>query len=295
MIYIDIIGFIKNFLVMFVELAALFLVISFLVSLLQQVVTEERIKSVLEKGNKATGYLSGTFLGALTPFCSCSTVPILAGLLSSGAPFGPSISFLIASPLLNPIIVVLLWKLLGLKLTVFYVVSMFIFAVLAGVLFNALGLEKHLKNVQIRRKQNENGEPESKWILALKDAWNFFYPVLPYLLIGVLIGAVIHDFIPAEFITAIAGNDNPFAIPVAAVIGIPMYIRVETMIPISEALVAKGMSMGAVIALIIGGAGASLPEVLLLNKLFKPRLLAAFIIAIFIGAVTTGYILYFIF
>nr|WP_318618345.1 permease [Sporosarcina sp. YIM B06819] len=293
--YMDIMGFIKNFLILFVELAALFLVISFLVSLLQQVVTEERVKSVLEKGNKATGYLSGTFLGALTPFCSCSTVPILAGLLSSGAPFGPSISFLIASPLLNPIIVILLWKLLGLKLTVFYVVSMFIFAVLAGVLFNALGLEKHLKNVRIRRKQNENGESESKWVLALKDAWNFFYPVLPYLLIGVLIGAVIHDFIPAEFITAIAGNDNPFAIPIAAVIGIPMYIRVETMIPISEALVAKGMSMGAVVALIIGGAGASLPEILLLNKLFKPRLLAAFIIAIFIGAVTTGYILYFTF
>src|SRR5699024_8154391 len=98
-----------------------------------------------------------------------------------------------------------------------------------------------------------------------------------------------------EFITAIAGNDNPFAIPVAAVIGIPMYIRVETMIPISEALVAKGMSMGAVIALIIGGAGASLPEVLLLNKLFKPRLLAAFIVAVFTGAVTTGQHLYFIF
>lgn len=115
------------------------------------------------------------------------------------------------------------------------------------------------------------------------------------MLIGVLIGAVIHDFIPAEFITTVAGNDNPFAIPIAAIIGIPMYIRVETMIPISEALVAKGMSMGAVVALIIGGAGASLPEVLLLNKLFKPRLLAAFIIAIFIGAVTTGYILYFIF
>lgn len=291
----DIMGFIKNFLILFVELAALFLLISFLVSLLQQVVTEEKIKSILEKGNKATGYVSGTFLGALTPFCSCSTIPILAGLLSSGAPFGPSISFLIASPLLNPIIVILLWKLLGLKLTVFYVVSMFIFAVLAGVLFNALGLEKHLKNVRIRRTKNENGEPESKWVLALKDAWNFFYPVLPYLLIGVLIGAVIHDFIPAEFITAIAGNDNPFAIPIAAVIGIPMYIRVETMIPISEALVAKGMSMGAVVALIIGGAGASLPEILLLNKLFKPRLVAAFIITVFIGAVTTGYILYFTF
>src|SRR5699024_9632957 len=129
----------------------------------------------------------------------------------------------------------------------------------------------------------------------LKDAWNFFYPVLPYLVIGVLIGAIIHDFIPAEFITSIAGDEHPFAIPIAAIVGIPMYIRVETMIPISEALVSKGMSMGAVIALIIGGAGASLPEVLLLNKLFKPRLLMAFIIVILLGATVTGYILYFIF
>lgn len=281
--------------ILFLELTALFIGISFLVSLLQQVVTEEKIKSILQKGNKATGYISGTFLGALTPFCSCSTIPILAGLLSSGAPFGPSISFLISSPLLNPVIVILLWKLLGFKLTAFYVIAMFIFAILAGIIFNTLNLEKHLRNVRIRRSQNEEGQKESKWIVALKDAWNFFYPILPYLLIGVLIGAVIHDFIPAQFITSVAGDNHPFAIPVAAVIGIPMYIRVETMIPISEALVSKGMSMGAVIALIIGGAGASLPEVLLLNKLFKPRLLTAFIIAILIGAMVTGYILYFIF
>lgn len=291
----DWMGFLKNLFVLFFELTALFIVISFLVSLLQQVVTEEKIKSILQKGNKATGYISGTLLGALTPFCSCSTIPILAGLLSSGAPFGPSISFLISSPLLNPVIVILLWKLLGFKLTAFYVIAMFIFAILAGLIFNTLGLEKHLRNVKIRRSQNGEGQKESKWIIALKDAWSFFYPVLPYLLVGVLIGAVIHDFIPAEFISSIAGNDHPFAIPVAAIIGIPMYIRVETMIPISEALVNKGMSMGAVIALIIGGAGASLPEVLLLNKLFKPRLLTAFIVSIFIGATVTGYILYFTF
>lgn len=291
----DWMGFLQNFLVLFLELTALFIVISFLVSLLQQVVTEEKIKSILQKGNKATGYISGTLLGALTPFCSCSTIPILAGLLSSGAPFGPSISFLISSPLLNPVIVILLWKLLGFKLTAFYVIAMFIFAILAGLIFNTLGLEKHLRNVKIRRSQNGEGQKESKWIIALKDAWSFFYPVLPYLLFGVLIGAVIHDFIPADFISSIAGKDHPFAIPVAAIIGIPMYIRVETMIPISEALVSKGMSMGAVIALIIGGAGASLPEVLLLNKLFKPRLLTAFIVSILIGATVTGYILYFTF
>ncbi|KNE19294.1 permease [Virgibacillus pantothenticus] len=291
----DWMGFLQNFLVLFLELTALFIVISFLVSLLQQVVTEEKIKSILQKGNKATGYISGTLLGALTPFCSCSTIPILAGLLSSGAPFGPSISFLISSPLLNPVIVILLWKLLGFKITAFYVISMFFFAVLAGLIFNTLGLEKHLRNVKIRRSQNGEGQKESKWIIALKDAWSFFYPVLPYLLVGVLIGAVIHDFIPADFISSIAGKDHPFAIPVAAIIGIPMYIRVETMIPISEALVSKGMSMGAVIALIIGGAGASLPEILLLNKLFKPRLLTAFIVSILIGATVTGYILYFTF
>lgn len=289
------IQFLQNFVTLFLELAALFVVISFLVSLLQQVVTEEKIKSVLQKGNKATGYLSGTFLGALTPFCSCSTIPILAGLLGSGAPFGPSISFLIASPLLNPVVVILLVKILGIKITAFYAISMFIFAVLAGVIFNTLGLEKQLRNVRIRAAQSKTGNKESKWILALKDAWNFFFPVLPYLLIGVLIGAVIHDFIPATFITSMAGNDNPFAIPIAAIVGIPMYIRVETMIPISEALISKGMSIGAVIALIIGGAGASLPEVLLLNKLFKPRLLIAFLIAILVGATATGFFLYFIF
>lgn len=291
----DWLEFLQNFLVLFLELTALFIVISFLVSLLQQVVTEEKIKSILQKGNKATGYISGTLLGALTPFCSCSTIPILAGLLSSGAPFGPSISFLISSPLLNPVIVILLWKLLGFKITAFYVISIFIFAVLAGLIFNTLGLEKHLRNVNIRRSQTRNEQEESKWIIALKDAWNFFYPVLPYLLVGVLIGAVIHDFIPAEFISSVAGKDHPLAIPIAAIIGIPMYVRVETMIPISEALVSKGMSMGAVIALIIGGAGASLPEVLLLNKLFKPRLLTAFIVSIFISATVTGYILYFTF
>src|SRR5699024_12489643 len=122
------------------ELTLLSIVISFLVSLLQQIVTEEKIKSILQRGNKATSYISRTLLGALTPFCSCSTIPILAGLLGSGAPFGPSISFLIASPLLHPVIVILLWKLLGFKLTAFYVIAMFIFAVLAGVTFNALKL-----------------------------------------------------------------------------------------------------------------------------------------------------------
>src|SRR5699024_5716430 len=117
------IEFLKNFILLFLELTALFIVISFIVSLLLQVVIEKKIKGSLQEGNTATGYIARTLLGVLTSFCSCSTISILAGLLSSGAPFGPSISFLISSPLLNPVIVILLWKLLGFKLTAFYVIA----------------------------------------------------------------------------------------------------------------------------------------------------------------------------
>src|SRR5699024_11634416 len=138
-------------------------------------------------------------------------------------------------------------KLLGFKLTAFYVIAMFIFAVLAGVTFNGLKLEKHLRNVRIRSSQNGVGQKESKWIIALKEAWNFFYPVLPYLVIGVLIGAIIHDFITAEYITSIAGDEHPFAIPIAAIVGIPMYIRVKTMISITESLLSREVSMGFVL------------------------------------------------
>src|SRR5699024_269815 len=169
-----------TFFKLFLELTVLFIFISFLVSWLQQKVTEDRIKRVLDRPNKWSGYLYGTGLGALTPFCSCSTIPILAGLLSSKAPFGPSMSFL------NLVIVILLWTLLGWKLTLYYVVIVGIFAVLIGVVWKALGLEHSVKNVNVRKASSQDDNiKKSKWKLALEDAWGFFYPLLPYLLIGV--------------------------------------------------------------------------------------------------------------
>src|SRR5699024_1978418 len=163
--------------------------ISFLVSWLQQKVTEDRIKRVLDRPNKWSGYLYGTGLGALTPFCSCSTIPILAGLLSSKAPFGPSISFLIAFPLFNLVIVILLFTLIVWKLTLYYVVIVWIFAVLIGVVWKALGLEHSVKYVNVRKSSSQDDNiKKSNCKLALEDAWGFFYPLLPYLLIGVFIG-----------------------------------------------------------------------------------------------------------
>lgn len=288
----NVFGFLQTFFKLFVELTVLFIFISFLVSWLQQTVTEDRIRRVLDRPNKWSGYLYGTGLGALTPFCSCSTIPILAGLLSSKAPFGPSMSFLIASPLLNPLIVILLWTLLGWKLTLYYVVIVGIFAILIGVVWKALGLEHSVKNINVRKEGSSNAdEMIPKWKLAVKDAWGFFYPLLPYLLIGVFIGAFIYDFIPQEFIVKYAGGDKPWTIPIASVLGIPMYIRAEAILPIGDALVSKGMGIGTVIALLIGGAGASIPEVILLSKLFKKKLVISFVVSILIVAISTGFII----
>ena len=283
--------FLQTFFTLFIELTVLFIFISFLVSWLQQKVTEDRIKRVLDRPNKWSGYLYGTGLGALTPFCSCSTIPILAGLLSSKAPFGPSMSFLIASPLLNPVILILLWTLLGWKLTLIYAVVVGIFSIIIGVVWEALGLKHSVKNVTVRKGSSSNGQQNvSKWKLALQDAWSFFYPLLPYLAIGVFIGAFIYGFVPQDLIVKYAGGDNPWAIPIASIIGIPMYIRAEAILPIAGALVSKGMGLGTVIALLIGGAGASIPEVILLSKLFKRKLVVAFVISILVVAISTGLI-----
>ncbi|QGH35563.1 permease [Gracilibacillus salitolerans] len=286
------ISFIQQFLFLFLELTVLFIVISFMVSLIQQKVTEEQIKEILHRPNKWSGYLYGTGLGALTPFCSCSTIPILAGLLSSKAPFGPSMSFLVASPLLNPVIVILLWTFLGWEITVYYFVIVWIFAMVIGFVWEKFGFRTLVKDVRVRRKDSTKVESTvPKWKLALQDAWEFFIPVLPFLVLGVFIGAFIYNFVPESFIIQVAGSDKPWTIPIASIIGIPMYIRAEVMLPIGDALITKGMGIGAVIALLIGGAGASLPEVVLLSKLFKRKLVIAFVLSILFVAISTGFMI----
>ncbi|CAD2080000.1 hypothetical protein GCM10007358_15950 [Phocicoccus schoeneichii] len=287
--------FAKTFFILFFELLALFVVVSFIVSLIQQVISEEKIKKFLNRPNRAVNYILGTFFGAITPFCSCSTIPILAGLLNSKVPFGPAMSFLIASPLMNPVVVFMLWALLGWKITIVYVVVLSIFSILTGIVFSKLNLLESYKGVTVKGDGFFSNNQGSRIKRALNDAWAFLYPMLPYLFVGVFIGAFIYGFIPTEFITKYASGDGVFSVLIASVIGIPLYIRPETMLPIAEALVSKGMSMGTVIALVIGGAGASIPEVALLSKLFKKKFLFAFISAIIIVAVSTGLIVNLIF
>ena len=290
-----------TFLYLFGELFALFIAISFLVALLQIWVSKDRIKRLLTRPHKVENAILGALLGSVTPFCSCSTIPVLVGLFKSGAPFSGAISFLMTSPILNPAIIALLLVFFGPLPTVVYALITFVFAICVGLLLDKLGFSRCVKNVNVSGgcgceditwEKLEGTFWQKQWQAckyAVKDAIGLFKGVIGWLLLGAGIGAFIYGFVPTELLENFAGADNLWAIPLAAVIGIPMYIRVETMIPIAGILMDKGVSAGIVIALILGGAGASIPEVSLLNSIFKKQMVVTFVLCIFLVAVGTGF------
>lgn len=280
------------FVLILVELTVLFLGISTIVGLVLQYVSDETLRRWLSRRGLLGNFL-GAALGAVTPFCSCSTIPMTVGLLRAGVPFGATMSFVLASPLLNPIILTMFWVLLGWKACVVYGVVTFVAAMASGVLLQAMGLAKDVKTVRISGGAQERDVLPTfgrKLRRAFAGAWSDFGGVLVYLVIGVGIGAAIYGYLPGDFVVRVAGPDNPLAIPVAAIIGIPLYVRAETVIPIALALTQKGMSMGAVLALIIGGAGMSIPEMSMLAAIFKIRLVVAFVAVVGVTAILAGFI-----
>ncbi|HPU84761.1 MAG TPA: permease [Candidatus Latescibacteria bacterium] len=280
----------KFFVYIFAELTALFLGISTVVGLMLQYVSDEKLRTWLSRKG-LLGNLPGAGLGAITPFCSCSTIPMTVGLLRAGVPFGATMSFVLASPLLNPIILTMFLFLLGWKASVVYGVVTFVASMACGAALQGLGLASDVRNVRVSGVVHDQEKPETfhgKLREAFAGAWSDFRGVLVYLVIGVAIGAAIYGYLPGDFVVRIAGPQNPFAVPVAAIIGVPLYIRAETVIPIAVALTQKGMSLGAVIALIVGGAGMSIPEMSMLASIFKPRLVAAFVSVVFVTAVVAG-------
>jgi uncharacterized membrane protein YraQ (UPF0718 family) len=248
---------------------------------------------MFEKRSPVGAYVGGAVLGAITPFCTCSGLPVLAGLLRSGAPFGPTMTFLFASPLLDPVVLALLAFVIGLKGAALYAVVTFVSSVGMGVLLVRLGLESSVKEAAYRSK-GEDGccsvDLLPVWRRALSEAWGFFVPVLPYLLVGTAIGAAVYGFIPTEWVASVAGADQPLAIPMAAAFGVPIYVNAETFFPITSALLEKGMSLGAVVALVVTGMGVSLPEVSMLAGLFRVRLVAVLIVSVFVVAIGSGMI-----
>ncbi|ALR91543.1 permease [Vibrio sp. Vb2977] len=337
------------------ELIILFLAISYIVGVLQDFLTPEKIQSILSS-KKGKGYFIAALLGSITPFCSCSTIPFLKGLLRARAGFGPMMVFLFASPLLNPVIIGLFVVTFGWKVAVFYFAIAMSVSVVAGYVLEKLGFERYVKPEAYQAvgssscgtscgdssKKKEEARPASicgtsacneptpvaaktsccgdapkpepkvevsccssdgsatatvveekepsRWVRIWQSTWKDFKQVFPYLMMGIAIGSFIYGFIPTEFIAEFAGEAKWYAIPVAAIIGIPLYIRAEAVIPLSAALVQKGMALGSVMALIIGSAGASLTEVILLKSIFKNQMIAAFLIVILTMAMGAGYL-----
>lgn len=285
-----------------VELTVLFLLISYIVGVLQEYIPPSKIQSILSSKN-GKGYIVAGFLGAITPFCSCSTIPFLKGLLRAKAGFGTMMVFLFASPLLNPIIIGLFAVTFGLKVTAFYFTIAMGISIAAGYLLEKFGFERYIKPEAYITPENKgcstscgnNTKTVSKWTKIWHSTLSDFKKVLPYLIGGIALGSMIYGFMPTEFVASVASESNPFAVPIAAVIGIPLYIRAEAVIPLSAALAAKGMGLGAVMALIIGSAGASLTEVVLLKSLFKNPMIIAFLTVILSMAVGAGYLYSFLF
>ncbi|PSW31582.1 hypothetical protein C9J21_15885 [Photobacterium phosphoreum] len=285
-----------------IELTVLFIAISYLVGVLQLYIPPAKIQTILS-GKNGKGYFIAGLLGAITPFCSCSTIPFLKGLLRAKAGFGTMMVFLFASPLLNPIIIGLFAVTFGIKVTVFYFVIAMGVSIIAGDLLEKLGFEKYIKAEAYSEPKpsccgsscNSSPKPTNKWLQIWQTTWTDFKKVLPYLIGGIALGSMIYGFMPTEFVAKVASENNPFAIPIAAIIGIPLYIRAEAVIPLSAALAAKGMGLGAVMALIIGSAGASLTEVILLKSIFKNQMIIAFLVVIVGMAISAGFLYQFIF
>lgn len=295
----------RTFAHLMAELVALFVGISFVVSLLQVYVSRARIQRVLTTPRKWLNAVLGAALGAVTPFCSCSTIPVLVGLFKSGAPFSGAVSFLLTSPILNPAILALLVAFFGVRIAAVYAVLTFAFAVAMGLLLDRAGFSSAVKNVSVQGGRNDGLTWEklegSFWQkqgqairIALRDSLALFRTVLPFLLLGAAVGAFIHDFIPESLFSRFAGASSAWAVPLASVVGIPMYIRTETMIPVAAILMEKGVAPGVMVALILGGVGASIPEVSLLSSIFKRRMVVAFLLCVFTVATLTGYIINFV-
>lgn len=294
----------------FIELSILFLGVSFLVEILNTLINPKKIQKLLSS-NKS-GYLIASSLGSITPFCSCSTIPLTMGLIKAKAGFGPIMTFLFTSPLLNPIVVVVFFITFGLKVTIVYAVVAFLASLLAGFTLEKLGFEKYIKdsersiNPSVNTSFRLNKEVTSCCTIKedtktsflnkvfSKDivikTWEQFLSFIPYIAIGIGIGAFVHGFVPDDIIKEYAGDDNLLAVPFSAIIGIPLYIRASTMVGLGPELIESGVNMGSILALTIAGAGASLPEMIMLKKIFKLPIMIAFIIAVFTMAIGCGYL-----
>jgi len=265
----------------------------FVITYIQSYFPPERTKKILCRFHGIGANCIAALLGTVTPFCSCSSIPLFMGFTSAGLPLGVTFSFLISSPMVDLGSLVLLMSIFGWKVAVIYVIAGLVIAVAGGTLIEKLHLEDQVEEFIRNGKSIDTPQNELTKRDRMRYAWEQVLgtakKVLPYIIGGVGIGAIIHNWIPEEWIVNVLGTGNPFGVILAAICGIPMYADIFGCIPIAEALVAKGANLGVVIAFLMGVITLSLPSMIMLKKAIKPKLLGVFIAICTVGIIFVGY------
>ncbi len=280
------------------KVMSLLLFISFVVGVLQTWLQPENVKRWLGGRKTIFGNILAACVGIVTPFCSCSAVPLFIGFLKGGVPLGVTFSYLISAPMVNEVAVALLWGLFGFKVTAIYVGFGVALAILGGFVISLLHLEKWVEpfiwQIQAGSLEGGSGEPQIALRERIQLGWassrEIFASVWPYIVVGIGVGAGIHGYVPAELIVRWAGPQNPFAVPIAVILGVPLYANVAGVLPITEALVGKGLPLGTVLSFTMAVTALSLPEMVILRKVLRPQLLTVFIVIMTVGIIGVGYL-----
>lgn len=286
-------GSVQFFLYDTIKIMVLLGILILMISYIQSFFPPERSKNILGRFNGIGARIIAALLGTVTPFCSCSSIPLFIGFTSAGLPLGVTFSFLISSPMVDLGSLVLLMSIFGWKVAIVYVVLGLVIAVAGGTLIEKLHLENQVQEFIRNGKAMDLPQEELHFMDRIKYAWeqvtSTAKKVFPYVLIGVGIGAVIHNWIPEDWIVTALGSNNPFGVVIATVLGIPMYADIFGTIPIAEALLSKGALLGVVLSFMMGVTTLSLPSMIMLKKAVKAKLLGIFIAICSVGIILVGY------
>lgn len=287
-------GSIQFFIYDVLKITVLLCVLIFVISYIQSYFPPERSKRILGRFHGIWANVIAALLGTVTPFCSCSSIPLFIGFTSAGLPLGVTFSFLISSPMVDLGSLVLLMSIFGTKVAIIYVVFGLAIAVAGGTIIEKLHMEKHIENFVLSAGSVDIESPDltkrERLTYAKEQTVGTFKKVFPYILVGVGIGALIHNWIPESWIATVLGSNNPFGVILATLVGIPMYADIFGTIPVAEALLFKGAQLGTVLSFMMAVTTLSLPSLIMLRKAVKPKLLALFIGVCTIGIILVGYL-----
>jgi uncharacterized membrane protein YraQ (UPF0718 family) len=268
--------------------------IVFVIAVIRAYFPPEKTKRILSHKKEFIGNIMAALLGIVTPFCSCSAIPLFIGFVEAGIPLGVTFSFLISSPMVNEVALIMLWGLFGWKIALIYTGTGVVLAIVSGIIIGRLKMEKYVQDyvwaIKAEKAEIVQTSFRDKLIYARDYTIELLKKIWPYVTIGIGLGGFVHGYVPMDFVVKYAGPENPFAVPVAVLIGVPLYSSAAGMIPVVQALVGKGMAMGTVLAFMMSVTAISFPEAIILKNVLKMRLIYTFFGIVAMGIIIVGYL-----